>query len=109
MSLFKDKEITAEVYKALDNAETKITIEDLKQLTPLFEVPLNIITLNDQDAIIEGDILGDHVANVRGENRDLIKRGYLLRYKGQKQVYRVVRNPKPMKLFKRTKLRLKLT
>lgn len=109
MSLFKDKEKIAEVFKALDNAETKITIEDLKQLTPLFEVPLNIITLNDQDMIIEGDILGDHVANVRGANQSLLKRGYLVRYKGEKQVYRIVRNPKPMKLFNRTKIRLKLT
>lgn len=109
MSLFKDKEKTAEVFKASDDVETKITIENVNSLTPLFEIPVNIITLNDQDMIIEGDILGEHVANVRGANQSLLKRGYLIRYKGEKQVYRIVRNPKPMKLFNRTKIRLKLT
>lgn len=109
MSLFKDLEKTAEFYRALDNAETKITVEDLSQLTPLFEAPLNIITINDQDMIIEGDILGEHRANVRGENQSLLKRGQLVRYKGEKQVYRIVRNPKPVRLFNRTKIHLKLT
>lgn len=108
MSLYPELEKVAEVFKASDNAETKITSEDLSQLTPLFEIPVNIITINDQDMIIEGDILGEHVANVKGENRLLLKRGYLIRYKGEKQVYRIVRL-KDYKLFTKTKIRLKYT
>jgi len=109
MSLFQDLEKTAEVFQASDSSVTKITTEKLSQLTPVFEIQVNIIPISDQDMIIEEDILGDHRANVRGINQSLLARGQLLRYKGEAQVYRIVRNPKKLRMFDRTKIHLKRT
>lgn len=109
MSLFKNLEKTAEFKMPSDNTTTKITNSAFDSLPLSFEAPLNAIYINDQDMIIEEDILGEIRANVRGENRDRLKRGMLCRIKGEKQIYRLVRNPKPQRMFKRTKIYLKRT
>lgn len=109
MSLFRNLERTAEFFKASDNNATKITSEDVDSLSVYFEAPVNLIQINDQDMIIEGDILGEFRANVRGANQSKLARGLLLRFKGDLQVYRLVRNPKPQRMFNRTKIYCKLT
>lgn len=104
MSLFPEFYTTAEVYIFDDNNTTKVIA---LPSTPNFTIEINVIRLNAEDSLIQGEQLGEYRANVRGSRASEVIEGAVIKIQGTNQKYQVVNRPKYLKLFKRYKLNLK--
>lgn len=106
MSLFKGYYETFNVYLPIDNDTTKRASFDYENAD--FQIDLNIIRINDLDAIVEAQELGEYRANAEGTNASqIIQSAVLKKASDETEAYQVVNKPRYNKSFKRYKLNLK--
>lgn len=102
MGLFTDKEVIGSVYLPTDSSVTKKTTYPA---LPNFTIKINIIRINAEDAMIEGEELGEYRANIKNGRASEVTEGALIQADNVK--YRVVNKPRFNKLFNEYKLNLK--
>lgn len=104
MSLFPEFYTTGEVYIFDDNSTTKVTS---LPSSPNFTIDINVIRLNAEDQLIQGEQLGEYRANIKGARASEVIEGAVIKIQGTSEKFQVVNKPKYLKLFKRYKLNLK--
>lgn len=104
MSLFPELEQTGEVYIFDDSNTTKISS---LPASPDFTIKINVIRLNAEDSLIQGEQLGEYRANIKGTRASEVIEGAVIKIQGTSEKYQVVNKPKYLKLFNRYKLNLK--
>lgn len=114
MSLFSELKVSAEVYKPQDSDTTKKTTWRIGSRTYDFLIDINLIRIGDQDAIIEGDQLGEWRAYIDHANKSLLREGQIIfipanDFISQDMKLQIVGKPRIQKLFNnRVKINLKL-
>ena len=96
MSLYPEREATLRHYDFNDNATTKI-VDAIDFVNDSYtEFQGYIIRIGDDDAIVEGDILGEYRMNTDYSG---LSRGSIIYDSAAGDVYQVVKKPRPNVTF----------
>lgn len=99
MSLFPEYKVEAEVYNPQDSDSTKKTTYRIDSRNYDFKITINLIRIGDQDAIIEGDQLGEYRAYIDHSNKNLLKEGQLIYIPSQNIKLQIVGKIRTQKMF----------